>query len=518
MSKKKRSVHFRRMNWDVEFYTDMSRGTGFIISEPAEVSIDGSTKKSMYGPQSPLFGTSYEDEQSFIERYRCKCGSFMGRQFEGETCPLCHTKVEFKDSNIKVTGWITLGNNVIINPYYFNILQNAIGKDTFPDIIYAKYKITTDGKRVKPKEEDLDSTPSSPFAGIGVDEFYSNYENIIMYFANQKKNKGKSRTYELLLKQKRHVFTSHIPIASTFLRPQSVTNDTFYYNSIDKIINTMYTLSENLKNCIDVERDYILQRLQKKVNDMWNIYFEELNGKEGLIRGELLGGSLNFTSRNVIVPDPTLHDNEIDLSYHTFLELFKYKIIWYIMKLDDMPLNKAYAVWKESSTFSRKVYDIMQYIIEAEDVRVLINRNPTLNFYSMLLMKVRKIKPDGDDYALSVPLSILPGLNADFDGDILNLIGMMDKSISYMFRKFDPIRRMIISRDSGLLNDYFSITKGQLIDLFYFCTIGKMENDQPETFPVKDNDTGEIIYVERDNIKNYKSGIVEGDEFLNLVT
>lgn len=35
----------------------------------------------------------------------------------------------------------------------------------------------------------------------------------------------------------------------------------------------------------------------------------------------------------------------------------------------------------------------------------------------MLLMKIRKIKPDGDDYALSVPLSILPGLNADFDGD-----------------------------------------------------------------------------------------------------
>ena len=28
----------------------------------------------------------------------------------------------------------------------------------------------------------------------------------------------------------------------------------------------------------------------------------------------------------------------------------------------------------------------------------------------MLLMKVRKVKPDGDDYALSVPLSILPGL------------------------------------------------------------------------------------------------------------
>lgn len=241
---------------------------------------------------------------------------------------------------------------------------------------------------------------------------------------------------------------------------------------------------------------------------MWNIYFEELNGKEGLIRGEMLGGSLNYTSRNVIVPDPTLHDNEIDLSYHTFLEVFKYKIIYYIMKLDDIMLSKAYTIWKEASKFNEKVYNIMMYIIRKEDVRILINRNPTLNFYSMLLMKVRMIKPSGTDYALSVPLSILPGLNADFDGDILNIIGMVDKALSYMFRKFDPIRRMIISRDSGLLNEYFSITKGQLIDLYYFATLGRMENDEEETYPVLDNDTGEILWVIEDEIKNYKSGMI----------
>lgn len=100
-------------------------------------------------------------------------------------------------------------------------------------------------------------------------------------------------------------------------------------------------------------------------------------------------------------------------------------------------------------------------------------------------------------------------MNADFDGDILNLIGMVDKSVAYMFRKFDPIRRMIISRDSGLLNEYFSITKGQLIDLSYFCTIGPMENDEPETYPVLDNDTNEIRWVIESEIKNFKSGIVE---------
>lgn len=402
----KRRVRIRRINWDALFYSNLIDGSGFIITEHAEVALDGSKKKAMYGAQSPLYGTSYEDEQSFVERYRCQCGAFKSRQFEGEICPICGTPVEARGSDINVTGWITLGDNRIINPYYFNLLSQTIGKTVFPDIIYARYKITTDGKRVRPTEDDMDTKPSSPYAGIGVERFYENYDAIIDYFISIKKNK--KHTLEVLKKEKGKVFTSHIPIISTLLRPQSVTNDTFYYNTVDKLINTAFNLSENLKNCIDVERDYILQRLQTKVNGMWDIFFNELNGKDGLIRGDLLGGSLNYTSRNVICPDPTLHDNEIDLSYHTFLEVFKYKIIYYIMKLDDISLSKAYNIWKEASTFNTKVYDVMQYIIEKEDVRVLINRNPTLNFYSMLLMKIRRIKPDGTDYSLSVPLSISP--------------------------------------------------------------------------------------------------------------
>ena len=374
--KNKQSVVLKRLNWDAEFYSDLLKGDSFIISEPAEISLDGSKQKSLYGPQSPLYGTNYEDEQAFIERYRCRCGSFKGRNFEHEICPLCGTPVEYKDSNINVTGWISLGNNRIISPYYFQILSSAIGKSVFPDIIYAKYKITTDGRRERLKDGDLDTEPSSPYAGIGVDAFYENYENILIYFKNIKKSKA--HTFDILLKEKRCVFTSHIPIASTLLRPQSVTNDTFYFSSVDKLVNTVYNLSENLKNCIDVERDYILQRIQIKVNSMSDIYFEELNGKTGLIRGEMLGGSLNFTARNVICPDPTLHDNEIDLSYNTFLEVFKYKIIYYLMKLDDIPLSKAYAKWKAASTYDEYVYEIMMYIIKKCDVRVLINRNPTL--------------------------------------------------------------------------------------------------------------------------------------------
>ena len=51
------------------------------------------------------------------------------------------------------------------------------------------------------------------------------------------------------------------------------------------------------------------------------------------------------------------------------------------MKLDDIALSKAYAIWKQASTFSDKVYEVMQYIIEKEDIKILINRNPTLKIW-----------------------------------------------------------------------------------------------------------------------------------------
>ena len=51
------------------------------------------------------------------------------------------------------------------------------------------------------------------------------------------------------------------------------------------------------------------------------------------------------------------------------------------------------------------------------------------------------------------------------------MIALINKEFARMFRKFDPVKRMIISRDSGLLNSYFAITKGQLIDLYHYATL-----------------------------------------------
>ena len=473
MAKKKKKrigverVTTNRVNWDVLFYDDIANNNGFIITEPATITLDGKINKTMYGPNSPLFGTTYGDEQAFLERYRCKCGAFKGKQFEGEECPLCHTKIEAKETDIKITGWMSLGNNVIINPYWYKIFIRLIGKKIFPEIITGIERVDTDGIRHR-LVPGVDYESKTPFAAIGIDGFMERFDEIMDYYAKKKKDKKKD--FEICKKEKSKVFTHHIPVYSTMLRPSSVTSDTFYYNGIDKQINPLFNLTQSIQDCEPIEKEYLQQRIQERVNQMWEFNFELINHKEGFIRNKLIAGSLNYTSRCVIVPDPTLRVDEVDLPYQAFRVLYKYRIIYYIMKIDDIPLSKAFYRWKNAYKFDPYVYDIMMHIVNTEQPRILLNRNPTLNYYSMLLLRIRKVQKDDQRATLAVPLSILPGLNADFDGDILNMIAIFEDEFIRMFRNFDPIEKYIISRTTGMLDNKFAISKGQLIDLYYFAT------------------------------------------------
>ena len=65
-------------------------------------------------------------------------------------------------------------------------------------------------------------------------------------------------------------------------------------------------------------------------------------------------------------------------------------------------------------------------------------------------MDIRSVKKDSNDYSLSIPSAILPGLNADFDGDVLNTLALEMEEFWEMFEDFSP-RNMIISRTTGAL-------------------------------------------------------------------
>lgn len=471
MSKDKNNcVFMERLNWDIECLYDITHGKGFMITEPSEFQLDKKTVKSIHGTRSPLYGTDFSDEQACIERYRCECGAFKGLQFEGETCPICHTKITNKDIDITYTGWLSLGDNYIMSPYYYQCIGSLIGNKVLEEIVMVKRVVDRDGHISKATSEDLDKAPKSPFSGIGVAEFRARFEEIIEYFiAKKHKTESKVTALRHIINEQASVFVSKVPVYSTFLRPQSQTSDSFYFNSIDKEIEPLFSLTEKLKTSDEIDQYYTLSRIQKRVNNLWKKNLDLIIGKNGFIRDQILGGGLNYTARNVIVPNARLKMNEVKLSYHAFRILYKDTILYYIMKICGITLAQAYQKWSEGHIFNQQLYEIMNTIVQREHPKVLINRNPTLNYYSMLLMDIVEISNDPHDYSLGIPFYILAGLNADFDGDILNLIAMCNKQFEKAFEKFDPIRRMIIDRDSGEVNGYVLNDKNQLIDLYNFC-------------------------------------------------
>lgn len=74
----------------------------------------------------------------------------------------------------------------------------------------------------------------------------------------------------------------------------------------------------------------------------------------------------------------------------------------------------------------------------------------TITFGSILCMKIRKVKRDSDDMTLSIPSAILPGLNADFDGDVLNTKALTMEEFWEMYSGFSP-ENMLIDRCSNTI-------------------------------------------------------------------
>jgi len=101
------------------------------------------------------------------------------------------------------------------------------------------------------------------------------------------------------------------------------------------------------------------------------------------------------------------------MSYKEFIELYRGHIIKRIIKDKGWTITKASNYLSSKFMYDKYIHSIMMQIIEEDQPQIILNRNPTITFGSILLMKIRKVKTDNNDLTLSIPSSILKGLNAD---------------------------------------------------------------------------------------------------------
>lgn len=466
---------FEIIDFDKECESDIIRGKGFIVSEIAYHKVKKKNVKFKYGTHSPLFGSDWDDENNQGSDYKCACieGGLRGIIHKGEVCPVCGEEVRLKGVDYNIFGWIVLEDHQYIHPLFYHFIETAVGKPNLEEMLMFDKETDINGNFNSKKPENVE--PRTPFYKIGLVEFRKRFIEIMTYF--KKKRKKYIDVIEFILANKEKVFTHCIPVCSPMLRPLMFKGEDLIYTKIDRKYNSIVRIAKRLNqsktNLDNISIPYKLYTIQIKVQEIWEKIFCIINQKDGFIKDQVLGGRLNYTARNVIIPDPTLRIDQVVLGYKCFMELYKHELIAIVSRTRNITENEANSLWSNAMIrFSSVFYNAIQHILRTMDPCILLSRNPTINYGSILCMDIVDVTPKICSYAMILPIQILVGLNADFDGDVLNIISIKAKDLKKAFRRvYNPRDNMLISRDNGLYDSTHGLLKDQLIGLRDFNTI-----------------------------------------------
>jgi hypothetical protein len=104
-------------------------------------------------------------------------------------------------------------------------------------------------------------------------------------------------------------------------------------------------------------------------------------------------------------------------------------------------------------------------MVETNEVGVLLNRNPTINIGSIYYLRVKEVKANYDDFTMSINNCILPLLNADYDGDVLNLISIKDTEIRDVMKSVFSPKKFLIAPNDGRFNSNLSLARDQILGI-----------------------------------------------------
>jgi DNA-directed RNA polymerase subunit beta' len=136
---------------------------------------------------------------------------------------------------------------------------------------------------------------------------------------------------------------------------------------------------------------------------------DNLKGKRGIFRQNLLGKRVDYSGRSVIVVGPELKLDQCGLPKHMALELFKPFVISQLLQKE-----LAYNIRGASKLIEDgipEVWAILEDIIR--DKYVLLNRAPTLHRLGIQAFKPVLIEGN----AIQLHPLVCSAFNADFDGD-----------------------------------------------------------------------------------------------------
>lgn len=519
------SVIVRTLNFNEEFRKDMASGKGVILKSTE--AYDKRGEKIYNGLQSPFFGADYNDDNEYNERFSCECGKLIGQMYaDGHTvCPDCGTPVTYSDTDLKKFGWVVLHGYSVLTPIYYLKLASLLGSSDNKSLLDMTIRVKNKKIGEEHTEDELDfiNKTGYPYVGKGLTWLSTHIDDVFDWYQRKKGSKKDDKKTELfnqLKNDKDKLFASYLPIYSSALRTEMPGEKEckLYKMEINTDFQAIIRCSNDIYNIINRPRptgyedimpqtdqediDILLAKIQENVARVFNEEFATIDGKKGIINGKLIGGRHDFTSRTIIVPGgEPLGADEVCVPYLTFLNLFKYEIIAMYNKVFGPSIfESSIIVDMAQDVKDENVYTIMNILLEeSRDTHmcdVVISRNPCINVGSHGNFRIVAIKSNIDDKTLTINTRVLATMNADFDGDQVNIYRPMGASIRAIGTALDPITQYYIDGRTGYVNNAMLPAKDEVAVINELFTLTDKKPLTIEGLPDDSYETAQNYIIE----------------------
>ncbi|MFH1402380.1 MAG: DNA-directed RNA polymerase subunit beta' [Patescibacteria group bacterium] len=265
------------------------------------------------------------------------------------------------------------------------------------------------------------------------------------------------------------MFFTHIPVIPPALRPMVVLNGGRHATSdVNDLYRRVINRNNRLKKLIEINAPDVILRnekriLQEAVDSLMDNSIryagsgssamsqtqrrplkslaDNLKGKQGLFRQNLLGKRVDYSGRSVIVVGPHLDLDQCGLPKRMALELFKPFVISKILK-DELAHNIKWAS-RLIEEGGPEIWAILEDVIK--DKYVLLNRAPTLHRLGIQSFKPLLI----EGKAIQVHPLVCTAFNADFDGDMMAVHLPLTKKAQIEAREIMTATKNILKPGTG---------------------------------------------------------------------
>ena len=401
--------------------------------------------------------------------YECSCGKYKKKRFQNTVCDRCG--VEITSSRVRRSRMGHIELSVPVSHIWFvKSLPSVVG--TILDmpvrklervLYYESYIVLNPGDSDYEKEDLIDvdeyyeirDRVSGDFVAmmgaeairilleeLNLEDEAMNLRTIIkMETSVQKKQKAtkKLKIVDAFRKSGNRpewMIIEVLPVLPPTLRPLvQLEGGRFATADFNELYRRVITRNNRLRGLLDIRAPEVILRNEKRMlqeavdalidnsrksrpvkgrgNRPLKALADQLKGKTGRFRQNLLGKRVDYSGRSVIIVGPQLKLHQCGLPKEMAIELFKPFIIEKLEKIGEA--EKAKTAKKLIEKQRPQIWKILEEVIE--DYPVLLNRAPTLHKHG--IQAFMPVLTEGKAIELH-PLVCIP-YNADFDGDTMSV-------------------------------------------------------------------------------------------------